>query len=411
MREHRPFLLVLILAACQSAAPRPGIRETAVKPVTLTDQQITVLTREYVRRFAGEVEMAADRIESGTDDPAVRRAALMWKLNAVPASIRASYDLDPSAAMIDAWTLAVQMRLFFTEGAGRDAFGPAQGIAVDTARGLEDEATRIASQATGGGGPPPVASDVQEWAASHPIRDLLFVRESTQTSTILLVPDRPRSALQTVVSLDERMDDLGNRLAVMVNYLPRLALWQAELILLNETGGRRLRPTLDDVAAMRDSMARMTTVVEGLEAAIGRVRKDTLVDVRALAGEQVQTVCGEIDRQRLATLEAIAEERATVVAEVDAQRVKAVSAVRTELAELRALLQGEVAATREELGRQRQAAMQEADAIAGRAGDRGEAAAFAAVDRMAWRLTQLAAALVVVAGLGGFLLVRFARRR
>jgi len=122
-------------------------------------------------------------------------------------------------------------------------------------------------------------------------------------------------------------------------------------------------------------------------------------------------VCGDIDRQRLATLEAISEERATVVTEVDAQREKAVSAVRTELAELRALLQAEVATTREELGRQRQAAMQEADAIAGRAGDRGEAAAFAAVDRMAWRLTQLAAALVFVAGLAGFLLVRSARRR
>ena len=63
----------------------------------------------------------ADRIRTETRDPAVRRRALAFKADAIPAVYTAAYRADPLVAAVDTWALAFQVREYVESGAGRDA--------------------------------------------------------------------------------------------------------------------------------------------------------------------------------------------------------------------------------------------------------------------------------------------------
>jgi len=47
--------------------------------------QVRLKMRSLVGPMCGEIEHTADQIAAGTADPAVRRAAIRWKIEAVPA--------------------------------------------------------------------------------------------------------------------------------------------------------------------------------------------------------------------------------------------------------------------------------------------------------------------------------------
>jgi hypothetical protein len=69
------------------------------------------------------IEAAADRIRAKSSDPDVRRRALLWKADGVPALFAAALRPDPLAGALDLWLLVEQMDQCFREGAWKDAFG------------------------------------------------------------------------------------------------------------------------------------------------------------------------------------------------------------------------------------------------------------------------------------------------
>jgi hypothetical protein len=88
--------------------------------------------------MCGEIEETADRIAAGTTNRSVQRAALEWKIEAVPAMRGALFQPDPLTALVDSWALCNQMADYFETGPGNAALGDSSPIAVATCHRLEE---------------------------------------------------------------------------------------------------------------------------------------------------------------------------------------------------------------------------------------------------------------------------------
>ena len=124
------FALVAVVVAIAATGCRFAPREVktqpgghATKDITLTQNQIRLRMRALVGPMCGEIEQAADRIAAGTTNRAVQRAALEWKIEAVPAMRGALFQPDPLTALVDSWALCNQMADYFETGPGKTALG------------------------------------------------------------------------------------------------------------------------------------------------------------------------------------------------------------------------------------------------------------------------------------------------
>jgi hypothetical protein len=94
----------------------------------------------------GDIEASADEIMARSEDPALRRQALRWKLEAIPAYYQTLFHANSLVAAMDTVVLAAQIDDYLTTGPGRDRFGVMQPVALDGARRTR---ARIAEQMRG----------------------------------------------------------------------------------------------------------------------------------------------------------------------------------------------------------------------------------------------------------------------
>ena len=118
------------------------------------------------------------RFAAAETDPSIREAAVRWKINSIPAMQAAVFQLDPLAALADAWGLCAQMERFFATGAGKDLFGDSQRIAVQDSLTLSEEAAALARSVVGVDGVKDVRPKLEAWLDENPIHDLSFWRRS-----------------------------------------------------------------------------------------------------------------------------------------------------------------------------------------------------------------------------------------
>ena len=118
--------LALMAAGCRMATPAP-VRENvhAADDLAANEQQIRLRIRALVEPYSGSIVETADRIRAGTTNRAIRREALLWKIEAVPALREALFRPNPLVAIGDTWVLIWQMTDYFEKGRGKQALGAA----------------------------------------------------------------------------------------------------------------------------------------------------------------------------------------------------------------------------------------------------------------------------------------------
>ncbi len=153
--------LFLVGAGCSIAPKRQqtDVRVHAESDISASFEQARLRVRALVQPMSSVIVASADQILAGTSDPAIRREALRWKIDAVPALREALFQPNPMTAVGDAWVLTFQMTDYFEQGPGAKALGPARGIAVTTSQRLEAEMARVAASLT-------VSGDVSERGSS-----------------------------------------------------------------------------------------------------------------------------------------------------------------------------------------------------------------------------------------------------
>lgn len=310
--------------------------------LTVSSAQLQVQVRSLAGRFSGLMEETGTEVLEQTDDPAMRRRALLWLTNGIPAMQHALFRPDPLAALLDGWFLVAQMHFYFEEHAPDDLPRPFAEIAIRMLDTMESDIKGIVIRAGSENSYETGRQLVYDAARNYAI-DSSFV--SRQGSSIVLSEFTARAAsgaLRSIGSLTETMDDLIARFDLHAEYLPKQARWQAQLMMIDE-GFDTVGPSLEHLAyldVVAGQIDRLTPLVEAFPDLVAEERVAVLeafdaeltrilnfIDQQRIAlmhedirGER-EAVLDAIREERIAVLEAIADERRIVLDALREERV------------------------------------------------------------------------------------------
>ncbi len=328
---------VWCLSGCAGAAhsERSTLQQRLGPKGGLSADELRLRLYELPARLSAVIEEAADRIRASSSDPATRRRALVWMTDGIPALYTASLRPDPLAGALDLWVLLEQMDFYFDGGAGKDAFGADQPVAVAASKRMLEIFEHTAQ---------PLFTDpeffrkrqgeVQTFARDHPIGGSFSSRETALTELARFSGGESGGTLAQVGQATDTLADVTLRLNAYVTLLPKLSRWEAQLAVADVAGRENLGGTLDDVHAISETARR----AGGLLADIPGTTRQAAGPVQELIDRERAALLAEVDRERVAmtdfvtservaALAAIGEERKAALAGVDQQRAAAIAGV------------------------------------------------------------------------------------
>ena len=351
---------------CAVSMRAPKIDSRAETKVAVNANQVRLKMRSLVGPMCGEIERAADEIAAGTADPAVRRAAIRWKIEAVPTLRAALFQPEPFTAVLDTWVFFNQMADFFETGAGRKQLGDSAPVAVESCRRLEQEMADVFAAMTASGDVSKVRAFAKSWAADHPIRYAIPDREVALGRALEREVPESWSTGEAVAEITTSIDDLNRKLDVYSDQLFRQVRWEAELLggdleladvpPLAERAVQSAERAAADLDRLAPGFERAVAVAEGAPALVASERK------AAIDG---------LSRELTRTITFLQQERIAALRQVTAERIAAISGVSQAVSEERKAFDRDI----ERIGLQ-------------------------LVDRAMWRLAQLVAAVLVFSASG-----------
>jgi cell division septum initiation protein DivIVA len=318
-------LFVLIPCGCRMAAPEVRLEgKRASKNFSASYNEIRLRVRSLVGPLCGEIQESADHIISGTTNLAVQRAALLWKIEGVPAMRAALFQPDPLTAIFDSWVFCNQMRDYFESGPGKESMGEAKAIAVASCQHMEEQINRVAASMTSSGIDAKARAFAREWASDHPIRHSLADRETTLSRALERGKIISFSAGETVATVAITLDDLSRHLEIYSDQLFRQARWEAELFksdLIADLPVGHVLPLAERAVRSAERAA------GAAEAAPKLVADEREAAVEAMQDELTRTI-EFVREERIAALELLqtmmAEERKTLVEDIGQISLKVV---------------------------------------------------------------------------------------
>jgi hypothetical protein len=340
--------LALMVAGCRMAAPAP-VRENihSAEDLAANEQQMRLRIRALVEPYSGSIVESADRIRAGTTNRAIRREALLWKIEAVPALREALFRPNPLVAVGDTWVLIWQMTDYFEKGRGKQALGAAAPVAAATCRYMESEFAGVAASITRSGDVSRVRDFTMQWAAEHPIRHSIAARESTLSRALEREIQETFTAQEMVVNVAAKLDDLSHRIDIFSAQLFDQSRWQAELFAMDLAEDYQMEKALplaeNAVQSAVGAVQALNRIVTPLEAALETVSAAPAI----IAEERVAAI--EILQQELTrTIQFVQMERITALEHLTKERVAALTSLHDYIAEERRALMEEM----KELGRE-----------------------------------------------------------
>ena len=343
--ESIPLLVVLVLAACSTAPPR---QTTLMKKshMTISAAELRVQVRSLAGRFSGLMENAGESILRSDANPVLRRRALLWLTNGIPAMQQALFQPDPLAALIDAWFLAAQMREYF-ENLERHGVHAKYADLVNTLLDEMEADIKLIVENSGPDVDYNAAKELIHGKARESEIDVTFVsRLGTAAFLAEFTSASGGSAFQAIGSITETASDLVARIDLNAEYIPKFVRWHAELLIMDEIKGdpdydtvvsavskleylevvgamvEDVRPLLDDLPDLvaNERMA----VLEALDAYLKETLRFVEMQRSTLMTEEVryerEAIMAAVREERIAVLEAVSEERRIILETLGRER-------------------------------------------------------------------------------------------
>ena len=336
-RDRGTALLLTFLTlapACVSTAPPP--RSTLQEKIgqgSMSATELRLRLYELPGQYGAVIETAADQIREKSSDPAVRRRALLWKADGIPALFAAALRPDPLAGCIDLWLFLEQMDLYFREGAGKNAFGAQQALATAaTARMLASFEETYISLTPDKGAFERRQTRIREFARSHPIEGPFSSRDTALIELASLSQGESGGALASVREATETLEDVSLRLNAYVTLVPKVGRWQADLAAEDITGRADVRGTLEDLQAVGQAARR----ADRLLADIPGAAREASVPIQELLDRQGTELLAQIDRERLAMTAFVTAEREAALGSLTEERKAALATIGQERAAVQA---------------------------------------------------------------------------
>lgn len=306
-------ILCCLCAACQRI-PTVGLLERDVKEPHITSHQLRVLVNEHVVFSSHRLELCADNIIARNPDNAVRKSALLLKINGIAACFQAASRHDPLAAYLDLWVLNRQMMHLFESPVGHELFGPLQAEATAECHALDERLQSISQM---------VGSDlrhgeefVEKFACDFPLNGLHFDREPIASRYIEEVRTPSRELIQVVANLDGNIDDLRKLTILYAEHLPKQARWEAELFLIDSTQLSVVQRPLQDLTVAADAVSRIADTTQALPQII---EKEFRV-LSALVTKECKETVREVEVMRNQTMIQLGVERSLILAAIRNER-------------------------------------------------------------------------------------------
>jgi hypothetical protein len=385
--------ICLAAAGCAGKAPKQTQFMKSIGTIGITAESLRLQVRDGASPYAGIIEDAADRILLESDDPEIRRKALMWKARAIPIAMIAIFREDPLMALVDIWAYTYQLKQFFEEGAGRDGFGEYQSIAIEACDRLEAAIHALALEASNEKANLPRArQQLAEFAREYPIESWNFNRETVPAHLDAFEEARQVAGLAVAGKLATDMSDISSRFGILAAQLPAQVAWEAEILAETYVTGDDVDRALADLTDIPMAVDRLRLFAEESADLVLKEKDALLAELEAEDGP-LGNVLGETEAF-------ITRERMAIIAELKSERAVVMDAIQADLDELVETLQAERAVV---LGEVRAIS----DDTVGSLSTQIEGA----IDHFFLRLVQLLAVLVVLGFVGGYVLVRTARKQ
>jgi hypothetical protein len=328
------LLGLLVLAIGCKSGPQTSAMMKQSPNVQVSQQQVRLATHVFVGRFSGVVENAADEIIAATDDPAVRRNAILWKISAVSVGQRAAFQEDPLAGYLDLWILCEQMEQFFMEDSGKDLFGEHQQIAVRASRQIADEAESLAKGMVVDGDVSYARRTIDEWVDENPLDNILFDRISTRLLVADVMKQQGKGAFAAIGSLDETVSDVVDRSTFYAEYLPKMAFWEVELLLDEVIERNDIQRVIVNSDELAEALTRIADAADALYAMADQGLIELLPEQRQILTDFIEDlqklVFADIAAERALVLETVSREREIVLEVLERERIAVLAAVHQE---------------------------------------------------------------------------------
>jgi hypothetical protein len=319
-----PRILLLGTALCASACAGLGQGGT---PTALMKASGTQTTTSEIRavanglavRIPGLVEQTGDRMLGSTLDPALRRAALRWKIEGVNAFHQTLFRPDPLAALFQTWALAVQVDDWVNSERIRNALGLLQHHAADGAREIREEVQTAAVRAAKTpDGARRMQEMVESWAHAHPIEGTFATRPTPELLLAKMASQQDTGLVEAFGQATSTLDDLSIKMDLYVAALPKSASWEVELAMLDGMESDNGKLMLASLQSFHGVFSKVDAMLGGPAVTGGRDIQGTLKSERV-------ALMSDFDRQRVDVMDRLTQERVAVLQNIDGQRVAALS--------------------------------------------------------------------------------------
>ena len=267
-----------LLAKSKSRTPVTS----TVKDLEMSPEELRVRVRALVRPILGIIEENADRIIANTSDPAVRRGAIVLKIEMTTTILAAMLRSDPVLALADAWAYVLQVEDGLARPELQARYGQSADRAFEALALVERQFRDFVASVQAGPFAETFASTVRRWADRHPIEGALYRRPSIDSEMAELLASSGAGGVFAVLgNLDETAADVMTRMDLYTMYLPRLARWEAELAADDLTRGVDPRTLSAEFERLTRAVDRIAAVAETASDLVARERAAALDAVRA----------------------------------------------------------------------------------------------------------------------------------
>ncbi|UCH65184.1 MAG: hypothetical protein JSW63_11335 [Ignavibacterium sp.] len=307
------FVITTQFLSCTSVSQETVMMKD-VEGIKMTAAELGIRLNEFGKYFISKTEQASEEIRVNSDDITIKKNALQWRLNAIPAAIHALSIVDPVAAGVDTWALCAQQQQFFIDGYGKNLFGEYQYIAIEASTELMNEMERIADDFRDSKYRGEFTAAVDEWNAKYPIKDLNFHRRSTLDLMAKGLGSQEYSLGTTVGSIAIGVHDIRKQITLYTDLLPKQIKWQAQYTAYEIFGDSTVGNIMDNFNIITKSTKRLTDVIE---------------ETPSLAEELRESSLSNINQQRIATLQAVTNERIAILKAITAERIAIMEDINT----------------------------------------------------------------------------------
>lgn len=224
---------------------------------------------------------------------------------------------------------ALQMRAFFSTGAGGALFGPAQPIAQHAVDTIAAVARLVAARGFTGDSIPTVGGlRLQQWVDAHPLTGLDFDRVSLATEWPAIRATTGGGVIQTVGSIEQTLDRVSDRLGFANRYVTKQVRWNTELMITSvfdrlglDTVGTHVGSIAAHGTTALDRIGGLAAETPGLAARERTAILSALDDERVAVASQLDAArtaaTHDVDAERVATFAGLRDERVAITASMD----------------------------------------------------------------------------------------------